>query len=250
MDTVIIVILFILMILYKLFEPRIKGVIGEKIVIKQLNRLDIEEYKILNDIMIKTNNGSTQIDHIVISKFGIFVIETKNYKGWIHGSESSEYWTQSIYKKKVKFRNPIRQNCGHIYALKSLLSEYAEVPYYSIVVFSGSAKLKNVNSETKVIYDYELYRRISDFKGILKLSKRDINIISTKISEANIEDKNINKEHIKQIRNNVHERKQKEQMMICPKCNGTLVRRTGKYGVFYGCSNYPKCRYTLNSGVR
>jgi len=40
--------------------------------------------------------------------------------------------------------------------------------------------------------------------------------------------------------------KNKSDSKVCPKCGGNLVERIGKYGKFYGCSNYPKCQYTKN----
>ena len=68
---------------FKVFVPDVKGFIGEKTVASELDRLPSEEYRILNDVLISFGSGSSQIDHIVISIYGIFVIETKNYKGWI-----------------------------------------------------------------------------------------------------------------------------------------------------------------------
>ena len=29
----------------------------------------------------------------------------------------------------------------------------------------------------------------------------------------------------------------------CPKCNGSLIKKRGKYGYFLGCTNYPSCNY-------
>lgn len=60
----------------------------------------------LNDIMLPTEKGTSQIDHVIISSYRVFVIETKNYSGWIHGSENSEDWMQTIYsqmKEKQKY---------------------------------------------------------------------------------------------------------------------------------------------------
>lgn len=98
--------------------PSVKGFFGEisiRILLKFLNK---DKYLIINDVLIPTNNGTTaQIDHIVVSIYGIFVIETKNYNGWIFGSENSKNWTQVIYKTKNHFYNPIMQNKGHIKAL-------------------------------------------------------------------------------------------------------------------------------------
>lgn len=90
--------------------PKIKGAVGEYKVSAKLKRLKKKDYIVLNDLLLKNGNSTSQIDHIVISKSGIFVIETKNYKGWIHGHQNSEYWTQTIYKHKRKLRNPIKQN--------------------------------------------------------------------------------------------------------------------------------------------
>ena len=229
---------------YKFYLPRIKGRIGENRVARQLQKLNRKEYKILNDVYIKTNGRSTQIDHIVISVYGIFVIETKNYKGWIHGSENSEFWTQSIYRNKTKFRNPIKQNWGHIYALKEVLSDFKLVMYHPIIVFSRNAKLKNVYSEIPVIYSHQLLRTIKKKKGTLNLSIEQVKSITNKLNEVRVLGKGVKKEHIRQVRNHSYERRQKNKSSVCPWCDGNLVARRGQFGNFFGCSNYPKCRYT------
>ena len=180
----------------------------------------------------------------------IFVIETKNYKGWIHGNEKSEYWTQSIYNKKTKFRNPIRQNWAHIYALKEALSEFQQIRYFPIVVFAGSASLKNVNSQMPVIYDNELVQTIMKSSKFPNLSIVQVDSIVDKLNEVKSLDKEAKKEHVYQVWNYVHERRQKEKLLICPRCGGKLIFREGPYGKFYGCSNYPKCRYKLSCGTR
>jgi hypothetical protein len=81
--------------------------------------------------MLQVGNKTTQIDHIVVSNYGIFVIETKNYKGWIMGNEYDEYWRQVIYKRKEKLYNPIKQNYGHILALKGVLKNFSDLNYIS-----------------------------------------------------------------------------------------------------------------------
>ena len=125
--------------IFRLNKPLSRGDRGELRVTRRLRNLKGEEYVVFNDLLIETDRGSSQIDHIVISRYGIFVIETKNYSGWIFGNENSEYWTQSIYRKKTKFRNPIKQNWSHIYALKSVLSEHRQTIYHPIIVFAGRA---------------------------------------------------------------------------------------------------------------
>lgn len=90
------------------FVPRYRGMIGESRVTGILQRLPVDGYIVINDIIIKNRSGTLQIDHLVISAFGIFVIETKCYKGWIFGSEKSEKWTQALYRKV--FRIPLEKN--------------------------------------------------------------------------------------------------------------------------------------------
>ncbi|MDR2942318.1 MAG: NERD domain-containing protein, partial [Treponema sp.] len=189
-----------------------------------------------SNIYLQIKNSSSQIDHVIVSIYGIFVIETKNYSGWIFGNENKEYWTQTIYNNKSKFRNPIKQNWAHIYALKQILSDYRYIKYYPIIVFTGEAELKSIISEIPVVYDYELLKTIMNYKE-QNLSFDQIDSIILKITESNIQDKY--KKHIQNIYKQMHEKKQKVNSLICPKCGGSLVIRNGPYGSFYGCSNYP-----------
>lgn len=118
------------------------GARGEIRVSKELSFLS-NEYYVLNDVLLRIGNRSSQIDHIVVSIYGIFVIETKNYKGWIFGSEKSRQWTQNLFGEKYFFQNPIIQNKGHIYTLKKAL-KISEDKFISIIAFSSEADLKTV----------------------------------------------------------------------------------------------------------
>lgn len=231
--------------IYKLYLPKIKGAEGEYNVSRRLRKLNKKKYKTFNDVYIKINGRSTQIDHLVISIYGIFVIETKNYKGWIHGSENSEYWTQSFYKKKTKFRNPIKQNWAHIYFLKNVLSNFRQVKYHPIIVFAGTAKLKTIYSNIPVVYKHKLLKTIKQ-KSTPNLSIEQVEDIASQLNKFIINNKKEKKEHIKYVRKNIHERKKKIKSLICPNCGGELVVRKGKYGKFYGCSSFPKCKFSKN----
>lgn len=241
----VIVIVSVLLIL-RLNMPKIKGYIGEARVARQLSKLDLREYKVVNDILIANDGRSCQIDHIVVSRFGIFVIETKNYKGLIHGGEHSEYWTQSIYSDKFKFRNPIIQNAGHIRALRNRLKEYPQAIYHSIVVFSGSAELKNVYSSAPVIYGSQLHWAILNLCDATCLSAKQVEDIVNNLSATSNPDKVTKKNHVHQARHQAYKHEQAERSLICPRCGAGVVLRYGQYGSFYGCQNYPRCRYTLN----
>jgi hypothetical protein len=226
--------------------PTVKGKFGEAKVSFVLNRLDEENYFILNDLLIPTENGkTTQIDHVVVSPFGIFVLETKNYQGWIFGDEKSKYWTQTIYKRKERFYNPVRQNYGHIKSIEAVLEDIYDGPFYSLIVFSSKATLKKINvssSNVKVINTLQSLRTIKGFReSVIHMGK--VNQIVDQLNKVNIQDKEALKNHVKEIKNNQNKVKSIIKSNTCPKCGGNLIKRNGKYGQFMGCGNYPKCRF-------
>lgn len=237
-------IILIIIIVYRIFRPRIKGVIGEKTIAAILSTLPRSQYKVLNNVVLNANGKTSQIDHLIISNFGIFVIETKNYKGWILGGENSEYWTQVIYKRKEKFYNPIRQNYGHINALKRFLRDYPNIRYIPIVVFSRKATLK-VRTTSEVTYSYKLLGVIKEYREIV-LDEFEKNEIYNRISAVNSSTTFSQKQHIRSIKGKIKERNESIKHGSCPHCGGELILRKGKYGKFQGCSNFPKCRFTMN----
>jgi hypothetical protein len=230
-------------IIYRYYLPRIKGAKGERRVARQLRRLNKKEYTVLNDIYLKKDDQTTQIDHLILSIYGIFVIETKNYDGWIHGSEKSEYWKQTFYKEKERFRNPVKQNWAHIFFLKDVLSNYYPVKYHSIIVFAGNAELKNVYSSVPVIYKKELLKTIRQYKTP-SLSIDQVERLRAYLSDFMIDKKKGEKEHKKYLKRYIKNRKKSIKSSICPNCGGELKVRKGRYGKFYGCSNFPECRFS------
>jgi hypothetical protein len=116
---------------------------GEAKVTRALKaRFGPPNYHLLNHVTLRTADGSTQVDHILVSRFGVFVIETKNLSGWIFGDASSEYWTQVLFKQKFRFQNPIHQNYKHVCAIRALLDFLPPNAVRSAVVFTGSGKFK------------------------------------------------------------------------------------------------------------
>lgn len=236
-------VLVIVIIIASLFAPNIKGFMGEKTVAFLLSGLDPKKYKVINNIMLQVNGRTMQIDHIVVSNYGVFVIETKNYKGWIRGNEFDESWTQGIYKSKKKFNNPIKQNYGHIQALKEVLSEIPNVNFISIIVFTVKAELK-VKTKTDVVYTAKLSKTIKKYSSET-LSDSTKHQIYEKLISLNINSKENSKAHIQAIKNNLADKENKIKSDICPKCGDSLVERDGKYGAFKGCKSYPKCKFIL-----
>ncbi len=226
-----------------LSSPKVKGYFGEREVIRNLDKLDSTKYKVINNIMIKSSNKTSQIDHVVVSDYGIFVIETKNYKGWIVGNEYDDYWKQVIYKRKEKLRNPIKQNYGHIQALKQNLDGVDSKVFISIVTFTTKTDLK-VKTSSEVVYTMNLKKTIEKYKTKV-LSNEDKDIIYNKLLNLNIDTKENRKIHVNNIREDIRNNDGKIKNDVCPKCGGILVLRKGKYGEFNGCSNYPRCRFTV-----
>ena len=136
-----IIILIVLCILLKIYYSKVRGFMGEFWVKTELNKLPKDKYIVLNNIMIRSSKGSHQIDHIVVSKYGIFVIEMKNYYGLITGDEYKDKWTQYLGKNKYYFNNPIHQNYGHIKALEELL-QMDNDKFISIICISNQANVK------------------------------------------------------------------------------------------------------------
>ena len=140
--------------LFKETRNHVYGVEGEKAVNKELNPLifgKVNHRYITNLILLDSNNRSHQIDHIEIRENGIFCIETKNYSGWIFGSEKQQYWTQCLYKEKHQFLNPLKQNISHICQIQEALDKKYKIN--SLVVFvQNNAKKVHISNVVNLKY--------------------------------------------------------------------------------------------------
>ncbi|MDO9521160.1 MAG: nuclease-related domain-containing protein [Pseudohongiella sp.] len=122
--------------------PWFKGKLGEFFVNQSIKwMLDGNRYYLLKNVTLPTADGTTQIDHIILSTHGVFVIETKNMKGWIFGGQHQRLWTQKIYRYSKKFQNPLHQNYKHIKTLEALLG-LTEKQLHSVIVFVGDSTFK------------------------------------------------------------------------------------------------------------
>ena len=187
-----------------------KGKLGERSVAKRLKKLDKHKYKVINDVILKTSRGTSQIDHLVVSNYGIFVIETKNYQGWIVGSENTDNWQQIIYNKKNYFRNPIKQNYSHIKAIEENLKLNNKIKYISIIVFMNGCDLK-VNATTPVLYEHDLLKQIYKYKKQL-LSEEEVKNTYKILLKANKNSMYMRWKHSINVKNNM--KKQKPGIMV------------------------------------
>jgi restriction system protein len=217
-------------------SPWFKGKVGEWFVKQSAKRLP-SEYQIINDVTLPTDTGTTQIDHIVVSPYGVFVIETKNYAGAIYGSEKQAQWTQALNKhSKHRFQNPLRQNYKHTQTLKSALN-LSDDYIFSVIVFAGNCVFKTEMPEN-VTKQGDWVRYIQTKKDrVLSIDEVEaaIDIINNLRLERGLK---TDIEHVKSLNNQTS----------CPKCGSDLIERIAKKGknagnTFLGCSAFPKCRY-------
>lgn len=191
----------VLKVLLKLKIPVWEGRKGETLVSNILHCLDPARYKILNDLLLPSrgNSATTQIDHVVVSNFGIFCIETKAYAGWIFGSTNQKNWTQVIYHNKERFYNPIRQNYAHLKAIQNLVwKEIPKAPVFSLVVFTKAEKLE-ISGTDSVIFARDLQSKIEGYSNPV-LTESECNGICELLKNADIQDRKIRKLHNKSIR--------------------------------------------------
>ena len=201
------VIFILFCLVLKFLENKLKGNVGELAVKKKLKKLNNKKYLVLNNITLRNyggNTSATQIDHIVVSIYGIYVIETKNYKGIIYGSENGKNWTYNIYGNKYKFMNPINQNYAHIKAIKKVIGkEYKNIPYYSIIAFSKESKVNVVTSRANICKIPKVSKVIKSESYDEILSYEDILYIKEKLenSQINLSKRRHRREVKKAIRN-------------------------------------------------
>lgn len=249
--------------------PAFKGWIGEIYLhfgLKWL--LPKNKYHLFRNVTLPTEDGTTQIDHVVVSEFGVFVIETKNMKGWIFGSKNSKVWTQQIYRHKSSFQNPLRQNYKHTKTLAKLL-ELTDDQVISMIAFVGGVTFKKEKPENVFTGGWPRY--IKSFREN-QLSAEEVErcceLIATNRLEVNWK---THRQHVAHVKDIVANKSSHVKVEVseeyqptttcdlntvesstnknCPRCGSELVERVAKKGsnvgdVFMGCSAFPKCRYT------
>ncbi|MEG1167187.1 NERD domain-containing protein [Gordonibacter sp.] len=257
-------------ILDQIFDDNWKGRQGEKLTERELNLVKLfgRDGKVLRNVYVPKSNGETsEIDVLFISQKGIFVIESKNYSGWIFGNEADRYWTVSLPGgNKNRFYNPILQNRGHVKWLGQYLSD--NTPLYSIIAFSERCKLKKVtvlSDDVRVIKRDRLYATVREIWKSAEdaLSENEVENLHSHLKLLTNADEATKMAHVAAIEQKYASEKKSCRKntdrqadvavscldSACPRCGGELVLRTAKKGLnaggqFYGCSNFPRCRFT------
>ena len=259
---------------------------GERLTARELDRTMRVcgcEGMVLRNVYIPTDDGRTsEIDVLLLTTRGVFVIESKNYSGWIFGNEGDRQWTQCLNARtKNRFYNPIWQNRGHVRWLREFLAD--DTPLHSLVVFSERCELKDVtvmsddvrvikrdalsatvrmmleSSEESLTADEveSLYQRLKPLCEVTR-AQRARHVADVKESQRRTsagsgqESRHAVADDVRQQRESTDATDvARDESRVCPRCGGTLVVRTARRGEnagrqFLGCSNFPTCRFTTD----
>lgn len=223
-------------------SPRAVGKRGENRVIRKLNRLP-SEFVALHNITLPSGKGTTQIDHCLVSPYGIFVIETKTLSGVIAGSLAERTWTQHLGRNVYELYNPLQQNQGHIRVVAKTTGVSPDI-IANMVVLAGEGVM---DRPVFGIFDTpsQLYRHLKTYK-VKHLTSDQVDKVVEDLQAAALEPgRKTDREHVK----NVKQARKHAQGPTCPECHVPMRKRqnsrTGQE--FWGCVNYPECTETKQS---
>lgn len=206
---------------------------------ESLSRQDYHHFK---NLIIPTARGTTsEIDHLVVSKYGLFVVELKDRSGWIFGEERDKHWTAVHFGKRFRFQNPLRQNFGHVMALQELLG-IARDKIHDAVVFRGDFEFKTSIPPGVLCNEYESWIAA---KRTAVLADAEVSRILARLAEAGRSGSSAIATHTESIRERL------ASNTTCPKCGRPLRMKVASRGArvgsrFLACSGYPRCRFTKN----
>lgn len=223
----------------------IKGWLGEAMgSVAHWAYLDKSVYFSLNNITLPTANGTTQIDHVIVSRYGIFVVEAKNIDGWIFGDATSPQWSVVKPGRKFRMQNPLHQNYRHVRAIVEFLG-VDEAKVHSLVMFWGECEFKTAMPANVMSKGYATH--IKSFDRRLFTDDEVSAYLEALRAGALPKTWATRREHLASLQ------ARHASTTTCAKCGSVLVLRTARSGAkagaqFYGCSAYPKCRHTMPCG--
>lgn len=210
---------------------------------------------VLHDVLIDGADGYTsQLDLVLVGNRGVYLIEIKTFPdAKIYGDTKKSKWYSYNHGKKYEIYSPLRQNKKHVEYLKSFLKDFGEVPVFSIVnMVCEDFKISGeINAQDYI--DTAICSSLPDMeKAVYKIAESNPLIyddakkqeIFNYIKNHQHLGKEARKEHKQNVIAYKESLEEMQRQKICPYCKSELVVRNGKNGKFYGCKNFPKCRYT------
>lgn len=179
------------------------GNYGEFVLYRKATRLFGRNAVLTNLYLEGHNTDMTEIDVLAISNKGIYVLEMKNYAGYIYGSERDKNWTQVLNRwTKNKFYNPLRQNYAHTKSVEKYL-ELEESALVPITVFSNRSKLSKINvGEKHNVFQYRdalRFMKNNEKKGVVVLSDEQKSEYLVKLLQRSNMDEEVKLKHIEQV---------------------------------------------------
>lgn len=222
-----------------------RGEEGERAVAGILSALP-EKFVVMNDVIVPSRTGSAQIDHVVISEYGVFVIETKNYAGILDGDASGKTWRKTLGGRAIEIRNPVMQNSSHVSALSLVLALKKEL-FVPLVALSPECLLSERLSSSLRASGVSVvpFPSVASFVASRRarvLSRGDVVRLCGELSRVMYRSPLTRRRHLRSVaRSSV---RGETDYGRCPECGGKVVLVRGKAGLFLGCSNFPSCRFS------
>lgn len=217
-----------------------KGWLGEILTIVTVKmRLNRANYTGIHNVTIQTRNGTTQIDHVIASRYGIFVVESKNMSGWIFGDKTGREWTQILSRQRFKFQNPLHQNYRHARALSEFLG-IDQSRIFPVVMFWGNCQLRTDVPPNVLKTGLAEYIKS---KRLVLFDDADVKWIVAALKHSMLPRTwTTHRRHVAWLKERF------DSTTTCAKCGNPMILRTARSGGyagshFYGCTNYPACRY-------
>lgn len=186
----------------KKWKTKKSGSLGEKLVANFLNRFaKTRGYKVINDIYLPLYDKTTQVDHILITYYGLFVIETKNYKGSVYVDPSQKEWTHIVGNDKNDMYNPILQNKTHIDCIRHIISKanIYNVKIENIVVFTDKKCELFVPKGLPIVKLNKLKKYLKQHQ-FAEDNDVDVNKLYNAIISAQVTDKSLIAKHNKNVK--------------------------------------------------
>jgi hypothetical protein len=197
------------------------------------------QYHHFHRVVVPTSRGTSEIDHLIVSPYGVFVIELKDRSGWILGNATDSHWTAVHFKEQYRFQNPLHQNVGHLRALAEFL-RLEPRHLRGVVVFRGDFEFKTPIPDGVLCHQYRSW--VASYRDVL-LDDAAVAALAERLRSHARHGWLAGREHARSVRARYSSK------TTCPKCGGDLrirtQRRGGRPGLpFLGCSRYPGCKFT------
>lgn len=202
-----------------------------------------KSYYLMKNVTLPIGDGTTQIDQLIVSQFGVFVVETKNMTGWIFGQADQPQWTQVIYHHRQKFQNPLRQNYKHVKSVQQILG-LGRDQIFNCVVFVGDSTFRTPMPDGVVQGVFALARFVKAQRNRV-LQPEELPILIDTLSryrlKPGLRTKFAHVRHVKRRVSNMD-----DTAGGCPNCGSAMVERTNKRSGerFLGCERFPRCMGT------